>query len=198
MRIVQISTSSSGGAGIAAFRLTNLLAKDGIETKLITRDSPKEASSWMSDFFPKTLGKLITTYQNWISVSGRDLVTPFSVRSISLKEIDDFKPDIVHIHNWYNLLSISDLRNLGQRYPLVFTLHDERLLTGGCHMTLGCNRFLTGCRECPAVSLNRSLIARKKGELTLVLQGVKRFGVIFNDYIMLKSKIQALSIVDFR
>jgi len=178
LTIVQISTSSSGGAGIAASRLTDLLAKDGIDTKLITRDSPKKVNTWMSDFVPKSLGKLITSYQKRISVSGRDLVTPFSVRSISLREIDDFKPDIVHIHNWYNLLSISDLRNLGERYPLVFTLHDERLLTGGCHMTLGCNRFLTGCRECPAVSLNRSLIARKKGELTLVLQGVKRFGVI--------------------
>jgi glycosyltransferase involved in cell wall biosynthesis len=178
LRIVQISTSSSGGAGIAASRLTDLLAKDGIDTKLITRDSPKEVNTWMSDFFPKSLGKLITSYHKQISVSGHDLVTPFSVRSISLREIGDFKPDIVHIHNWYNLLSISDLRTLGERYPLVFTLHDERLLTGGCHMTLDCNRFLTGCRECPAVSLNRSLIARKKGELTLVLQGVKRFGVI--------------------
>jgi glycosyltransferase involved in cell wall biosynthesis len=45
-------------------------------------------------------------------------------------------------------------------------------------MTLGCNRFLTGCLECPAVSLNRSLIAHKKSELTLALHGVKRLGVI--------------------
>ena len=178
MRVIQISTSSSGGAGVAASRLTALLSQGGIETKLITRDYASKTKNELGDFASRTLGKLVTCYQNWISDSGRDLITPLSVGQISLSTIDNFKPDIVHIHNWYNQLSLDNLKYLGERFPLVFTLHDERLLTGGCHMTLGCQRFLTGCANCPAVSRNRSLIARKKVELALVLQGIPKYGVI--------------------
>lgn len=178
MRVIQLSTSSSGGAGIAASRLTTLLAQDGIETKLITRKFARKTMNPFTGLTSKTLGKIVTYYQRWISVSGQDLVTPLSVGQISLKEIYDFKPDIVHIHNWYNLLSISDLKRLGERFPVVFTLHDERLLTGGCHMTLGCQRFLEGCKDCPAVSRSKSLIAKKKDELALVLKEIPKYGVI--------------------
>ena len=178
MRIVHLSTSSSGGAGIAASRLSSLLAKDGVETKLITRDSAAKSPNWLSNSASKTAGKLVTQYQKWISISGRDLVTPLSVGQLSLGEIYEFNPDVVHIHNWYNHLSISDLKILGERFPLVFTLHDERLLTGGCHMTLGCNQFLTGCVNCPAVSRNKSLIASKKEELSHILQRIPKYGVI--------------------
>lgn len=32
---------------------------------------------------------------------------------------------------------------------MVATAHDERLMTGGCHTTLGCGNYLAGCKMCP-------------------------------------------------
>jgi len=34
-------------------------------------------------------------------------------------------------------------------YHLVFTLHDQRLFTGGCHYSLSCKRFTDNCSKCP-------------------------------------------------
>ncbi len=65
---------------------------------------------------------------------------------------------IVHVHNWFNLLCMSDIECLlRQGNKLIFTLHDTRLLTGGCHSTLNCDGFLRGCGMCPNV---RSIVNR--------------------------------------
>jgi glycosyltransferase involved in cell wall biosynthesis len=36
--------------------------------------------------------------------------------------------------------------------PIVVTLHDQRLITGGCHTSLDCRKFENGCKKCPMVS----------------------------------------------
>jgi glycosyltransferase involved in cell wall biosynthesis len=36
--------------------------------------------------------------------------------------------------------------------PVVVTLHDQRLITGGCHTSLDCRKFENGCKKCPMVS----------------------------------------------
>jgi glycosyltransferase involved in cell wall biosynthesis len=88
-----------------------------------------------------------------VTVRKYEFVSPYSVSTINFHEVKSFKPDIVNIHNWYNFLSISDLLKIAKKYPVVFTLHDSRLATGGCHVTLGCKLFETNCRQCPAIKL---------------------------------------------
>ena len=36
-----------------------------------------------------------------------------------------------------------------KKYRIVFTLHDQRLFTGGCHYSLDCEKFTSGCKKCP-------------------------------------------------
>lgn len=58
--------------------------------------------------------------------------------------------DVLHAHNLHS--SYFDLRalaTLARRVPLVVTLHDAWLLTGGCTHPLDCTRYLTGCGACP-------------------------------------------------
>jgi glycosyltransferase involved in cell wall biosynthesis len=56
--------------------------------------------------------------------------------------------DIVHLH-WIADARVS-LRALQTiRAPLVWTMHDIWPLTGGCHCNLGCEHWLSGCRDCP-------------------------------------------------
>jgi glycosyltransferase involved in cell wall biosynthesis len=62
------------------------------------------------------------------------------------------RPQLVHGHNLHG--GYFDLRYLSQissLYPTVLTLHDEWLMTGHCAYTLGCQRWQSGCGQCPAL-----------------------------------------------
>lgn len=41
--------------------------------------------------------------------------------------------------------------SLPKRLPIVWTLHDQNAYTGGCHFVTGCQRFETGCGNCPQI-----------------------------------------------
>jgi glycosyltransferase involved in cell wall biosynthesis len=62
------------------------------------------------------------------------------------------KADLYNLH-W--VAGILDYRTFFARLPydvpLVWTLHDMNPLTGGCHYTAGCERFVTACGACPAL-----------------------------------------------
>jgi glycosyltransferase involved in cell wall biosynthesis len=91
----------------------------------------------------------------------------YSLNGLSSKKIREINPDVIHIHNWFNLLSISQIQKLSKDFPIIFTMHDERLLTGGCHNHLDCGEFKKGCRTCPAIRLpiSKSVIkARTESE----------------------------------
>ncbi len=177
MKVLQITAGTRGGAGIAALRLAEELRKNELEVRILsggTIDFVGSRKYWAK----RILGKFVTLYQQSITSKNYDLVTSFSIGRIPLVDIYKFAPDIIHIHNWYNLLSVRDLAILGKDFPLVFTLHDERLLTGGCHITLGCERFLSGCKNCPAVKINQRMVTWGKLEIEHTLNGMKNFGVI--------------------
>ena len=92
-----------------------------------------------------------------------------------LKIIEDFSPDVIHLHNlhgWYiNLpMLFSFLKQRG--IPVVWTLHDCWSFTGQCpYFTVsGCEKWITGCggcssfREYPAayVDATKRMWQRKK------------------------------------
>ena len=63
-------------------------------------------------------------------------------------------PDVLHAHNLHG--AYFDLRLLPHfsvRRPFFLTLHDAWLLSGHCAHSLGCERWLTGCGDCPNLSL---------------------------------------------
>ncbi len=142
MRVVHLSTSKFGGAGKSAAVLNQKLLEAGIISQLLDR---------RVSGFQKTLrSKGATLYGKISSTPEYDLLSSHSVSTLDFKALDRLQPQIIHIHNWYNLVNVGDFPRLAQIAPLVFTLHDERLATGGCHVTLGCSKFLHSCDDCPA------------------------------------------------
>lgn len=58
--------------------------------------------------------------------------------------------DLVHLH-WINA-GFVNMRHLAKvEKPMVWTLRDMWPMTGGCHYAMGCERFRTGCGQCPAL-----------------------------------------------
>lgn len=77
----------------------------------------------------------------------------FSTKKL-IKLIDDFKPEIIHIHelhgyfvNIYPLLKYIKKLNI----KIVWTFHCEYMYTGKCGYAYECTNYKIGCGNCPAL-----------------------------------------------
>lgn len=71
-----------------------------------------------------------------------------------LLEQAPFPADVVHIHNLHgDYFDLRALANLSRRVPTVLTLHDAWLLAGHCAHSFGCERWRSGCGNCPDLSI---------------------------------------------
>jgi len=76
------------------------------------------------------------------------------------------RPDIVHCHNLHgprteprgDYFDLRMLPWLSRQAPLMMTLHDAWLLSGHCAHSFDCDRWRTGCGQCPDLTIYPSLI----------------------------------------
>ncbi len=162
MKILMINTSDhAGGAAIAAMRLLRALRKQGVEAKLLCRDSSlAEADrsndvvylkrSWLTKL-RFLLERLEIFIRNGFSRKGL-----FSVDTArwgnDITGLKEFREaDVIHLH-WVNqaMLSLTDVDKMlrtGKR--VVWTMHDMWPFTGVCHQAADCGKWLTECSQCP-------------------------------------------------
>jgi glycosyltransferase involved in cell wall biosynthesis len=167
--VLQLSTSNHGGAGISAAILDKKLQEYGVESRLITRSNLK---------LYEIANSKATTFLGKITASNEyDFLSSHSAFTLDPKQVSDLDPHIIHVHNWYNMLSVSSFSILSKISPIVFTLHDERLVTGGCHVTLGCGKYLSKCTNCPAHRLHFSR-EKYRSELVSFFESGANYGII--------------------
>jgi glycosyltransferase involved in cell wall biosynthesis len=170
-KILHISSSLNGGAGIAAKNIADLQRSRGSQVKLFTRSpgyisDDLEVKKVPSSCFKKMASKYLTLIQKTFTRKEYGLLSVFSMNLISIAEVRRFDPDFIHIHNWYNILSLAQIAELSKEFRVILHLHDERIFTGGCHNTLGCEQFITNCERCPASILGKGIIRKNRiGEL---------------------------------
>ena len=62
------------------------------------------------------------------------------------------KPNILHCHNLHgNYFDLRTLPKLSAKTPTILTLHDQWLLGGHCAHSFSCNKWRSGCGECPDI-----------------------------------------------
>ena len=65
---------------------------------------------------------------------------------------------ILHLHNTHGYyLSFLALKHIAVNKKIVWTLHDEYLLTGHCSSTIRCERWKLGCGICPDLQIYPAL-----------------------------------------
>lgn len=157
MKIIHLNTfGHTGGAGIAASRLVSAL--NGLIPGSASLLSAYETGTQL------TVGQKVQKLKT-LARSGADIL---AARLAGLKKENSFlfssarygqnvstdpavlAADLVHIH-WINqgFLSIHDLYELSLlRKPVVITMHDMWLLSGGCHYSADCRNYEQYCGNC--------------------------------------------------
>ena len=74
--------------------------------------------------------------------------------SCHFAELPEVQPDIIHTHNLHiNYFNLGALPKLSAKYPFVMTLHDAWELSGHCAHSFDCQRWVTGCGDCPDLTI---------------------------------------------
>ena len=109
-----------GGDCIYMLNLEKLLKAHGHEVAVFAMDYPENLDTPWKKYFPKNMSKLMA------------FTRPFGsheVKSTFEKQLDDFKPDVVHLNNVHTQLSPVMAELAHQRgIKVVWTLHDYKLL----------------------------------------------------------------------
>jgi glycosyltransferase involved in cell wall biosynthesis len=153
--ILQISTSDIGGAGIAARGLNSKLNAAGFRSEFLALDRKGYEPKRFERIFKRNLRtRIISRILTFLhlKVNKEMFFSLYSRSSGVFHLIRKFDPEttILHVHNWYNMLSPRDLLKIRKAgYKMVFTLHDQRISTGGCHTPYNCEKFKSGCNRCP-------------------------------------------------
>jgi glycosyltransferase involved in cell wall biosynthesis len=64
------------------------------------------------------------------------------------------QPDLVHLHNLHGgYFDPRVLVRLSEQVPVMLTLHDAWLLSGNCAHSFTCERWKTGCGNCPDITI---------------------------------------------
>lgn len=180
MKVLHISSSTSGGAGIAAQNLVEAERKSGIDAYLLTRNYSVQhfAMTARGSLFTRLMSSANTLFSSLIAKKEYSQLTLGSVGMIDERNVSNLNPDVIHIHNWFNILSWKQITKLNADYPLVFTLHDSRLFTGGCHFDLSCGQFVTGCGSCPAISGPKKIVSVSKTHGDKYIHKLERYAVL--------------------
>ncbi len=149
MKIVHLTTSDTGGAGIAAKQLHLALLQGGHESSFVSKvklgpDFPSHIVTGDS-FSDSEIRKYYLNNKK----GGFDYFS-FPYSDFKLESLDVINSaDIIHLH-WISD-GFTDYKNVFSlpNKKFVWTLHDMNPFTGGCHHSDGCIKFTKLCNYCP-------------------------------------------------
>ena len=156
LKISVINTQDlSGGAANIAYQLSKEIGKElplklYVFSKFRVDDWIQKIPEYSSSLFYELLKKHALA-KGYIEFTGMHSITLF--QHLFFKD-----SSIVHIHNLHGeFLSPMLFEKLFKHKKVIWTLHDESFNTGHCSCTLGCEKWKTGCGECPDLSIYPSV-----------------------------------------
>ena len=161
VKVVHFVSQITGGAGMAAWRLHSSLKKKGFDSNLVTlKEFVMNADGMLALSVKRDLSSRLYRrvrsffyYRHLDNIKmhrtlGFDLFSPDWTRLGKTICIEDYCADVVNLHWIPGLIDIPSILPLA-KVPLVWRIPDEFPITGGCHYSLGCERWKNGCGACP-------------------------------------------------
>lgn len=168
MKVLTVNFSDSeGGAARAAYRLHSALLEIDVDSKMLVLSNNLNDTTVLKprNSREKTIAK-IQSILNPFPLRNYKQKGPFSLSFVPsfnvVDRINSQNADIVHLH-WIHagMMRIEDVNRI--KAPIVWSMHDMWLFTGGCHYTDSCMRYQDMCGKCPMLSSNvENDISRKQ------------------------------------
>lgn len=134
-----------GGADIAYFNTGDLLKKNGHDVLYFSSLNDKNQSTSFDEYFIHQIDYRNLSLTKKISSIPSFIYNKQAARILE-KQINDFKPDIAHIHLFMGGITTSILPVLKKyNIPIIHTVHDYRLICPAYIMLDGNNKI---CEEC--------------------------------------------------
>ena len=156
-KVVLINKSdTTGGAAVVSLRLLEALRRNGVDARMLVEEKLSD-----SPFVEVAASKLaikrafLAERLKIFIANGFNKATLFQIDTgkdgLQLWNHPLVKEADIIVLNWVNqgILSLQGVRkmlNLGK--AVVWTMHDLWCMTGICHHTGGCNRFMERCGKC--------------------------------------------------
>ena len=188
MRVLHIlGCDLNSGAGRGTYSLHSALNSLGINSKIYT-NSIKTINdnqvcytvitkrAMILRMIRKRLDKFITFFYH----NKEDRIFSSGIFGIDLtKTLEYKKADIIHMH-WINggFINIKHLSKINK--PIIWTMRDMWPMTGGCHYSISCDKYMHKCGKCPQLKrncdsdLSRLVINRKNQYFP---EGIKLVGI---------------------
>jgi len=156
MKVLIVNTTErTGGAAIAASRLMHALKQEDVEVSMLCQS--KGLSFFILHLSPFSFywERLRIFLANGCSKRNLWQMDIANCGEDITRTRDFQEADVIHLH-WVNqgFLSLNVLDKIfrsGKR--IVWTLHDQWPYTGICHYAEVCDRFQSGCHDCPLLAL---------------------------------------------
>lgn len=171
LNILNLSTTSDGGAGLAAKEFNRFLLECGYNSKLVVKESRRKESgiiileelsqvNTLRFAFYKIKNKTKSlcdkfiigrTDNNFSFFNSNENRAEYTAEEILKKT--PFNPDIIIIHwvAWFlNSKTILDLYQQTNA-KIFWVMMDNAPLTGGCHYSWDCEGYISDCQDCPAI-----------------------------------------------
>jgi glycosyltransferase involved in cell wall biosynthesis len=180
VRVLHLSLSDlEGGAAKAAFGTHVALREAGHDSRMLVRSKVSD-DPWVEAVAPlppwesrrrRLLRRLPLprpSFPEPTQTFNFDVEQDFDERSLFRQDAD-----VLCIQRITRFLTVRQIRALHEHYrrPLLWVLHDQFPVTGGCHFSLGCSGFTERCGRCPQLRSDdpddpsRELWLRKQREL---------------------------------
>lgn len=130
MRIIQINKYNylRGGSEKYFLTISSALRAAGHQVAIFSMTHPKNIPSEYDRYFVSRVSFSRAGFSAKIKAAGRIFWSFSAARKLSAL-INDFKPDLIHIHNIYHQISPSILRSAQKKgIPVVAHLHDYKLI----------------------------------------------------------------------
>lgn len=147
MNVLLINSSDGcGGAAIAALRLHQGLLSQGIEAHFLVGNCQNPSQYIAAIPRNYRIETLIGRLTRRCGFNDFNSISTFDIPQHSFYQ----SADILNFHNlhggYFNYLALSKLT---EQKPAILTLHDMWSFTGHCVYSFDCNRWKTGCGNCP-------------------------------------------------
>ncbi len=147
MRVLHISYSAQGGAGVAAAQIVKAQQSVGLNAELQFASELNVTNSPFSHPLA-TSTALVDKF-----VLARPTSSLFSSLRANVQTLPKFKPrefDVLNLHWTPGAVSLKRIVSLVESgVKVVWTMHDMFPFSGGCHYSQGCSGFTGGCHNCP-------------------------------------------------